>query len=126
MAINNEPRWVELNTVGETTGESYFGRFSVKPYLQHNERADAVRLAERYCRGIDTAQTQRMFLTTLAFLKFHVLETDAEWWQEDGLSLLDEEPIYKLAELLGEIQKPKGKADDKPRDEAEKDPKGNT
>ena len=129
MTINNKPVWVDVEATGESTKNKYFGRFQVKPFLNHGEKTDAVRLAERYCRGIEQSQLQRQFLTTIAFLQFHVTDTDASWWKEDEkseeltgpLALLDEEPIYALAAKLGEIQNPEEKKDDgKTEEPAEK------
>ena len=113
--IGNEPKWMDCEAEGENTKFKYFGRFSLKPFLTHAEKSDAVRLAEKYCRGIENAQQQRLFLTTLAFLKFHVVEFEADWWKEDGLDLYDEEPVYVLAEILAEVQgnKPKAEPDAK-------------
>jgi hypothetical protein len=103
--INNEPKWVDIKVDGEFTGEQYFGRFRVKPFLTHAERADAVRLAELYYRGISQDANQRMFLTTLAFLKFHVLESDATWWGEtNGMNSFDESPVWAISEKLREVQ----------------------
>jgi hypothetical protein len=101
----NEPKWCDVDSEGEFTGRKYFGRFKIKPFLSHAERADAVRLAETYYRGITQDANQRLFLTTLAFLKFHVIETDADWWSEqNGLSITDEDPIWKISDQLQLIQ----------------------
>lgn len=105
--INNNPIWTDIKVTGEWTKQEYFGRFLIKPFLTHAERADAVRLAERLSRGIEKSEAQKMFLSTLAFLKFHIQETDAKWWLEDGLSLIDEAPVYELADTLAKIQNPK-------------------
>jgi hypothetical protein len=114
----NEPKWVEVSTEGEFSGKKYFGRFCLKPYLTHGERADAVRLAEMYYRGIQQDSAQKMFLTSLAFLKFHVVETDAEWWKtQDGLSMVDESPVYKLLEELNKIQNVGKKKEEAPKNE---------
>lgn len=106
MNINNEPKWVDVDVEGEFTGVKYFGRFQLKPYLTHAERADVSRLAELYNRGITTDATQRAFMMTLAYLKFHIIETDAAWWVDGGLNLHDEAPVYRLAELVRQIQAP--------------------
>jgi hypothetical protein len=113
--INNEPVWIDVDCVGETTGDKIFGRFQVKRYLTHRERAEATRLAETYCRGIVDDLSQRAFLTTLAFLTYHVVDSDAKWWtgadpkengSENGLSMIDEKPIWDLAKKIKELQKP--------------------
>jgi hypothetical protein len=101
----NDPKWKDVDCEGEFTKNKYFGRFCLKPYLTHGERADAVRLAELYCRGINQDAGQRSFLTLLAFLKFHVTETDAEWFKDsNGLNTYDEQPFYQLADKLKEVQ----------------------
>ena len=101
----NESKWVDVDCVGEFTKNKYFGRFNLKPFLNHGERADAVRLSELYCRGIKENLDQRAFLSLVAFLKFHVVETDAAWFKDaDGLSSYDEKPFYEIAEKLRELQ----------------------
>jgi hypothetical protein len=106
MSINNDPKWVEVNATGEKTGEKYFGRFSLKPYLTHAETADAERIGSLYTRGIANNTELCAFLITLAYLKFHVVESDALWWKEAGLNSLDQTPFYELATKLREVQKP--------------------
>jgi len=101
----NDTEWVEVDATGEHTNTKYVGRFCVKPFLTHGERADAVRLAEMYSRGIFNDPMQRGFLTTLAFLKFHVEEADADWWDSDGLSMHDEAPVYALSGEIGKLQR---------------------
>jgi hypothetical protein len=107
--VNLESRWVEIDVVGETTKKRYFGRIELKPFLTHREKAEAVKLAEKYMIGIEVSLEFRSFLTTLAFLSLHIVNLDAEskgWWGEDGLSLLDESPIYATTEALKKLQFP--------------------
>ena len=101
-------KWVDVDVIGEVSKKKFFGRFNLKPYLSHRERADAVRLAETYMRGISESTDQRLFLTTLAFLAMHIVETDAKWWKEstNGLDLVDETPVYAITKALSEIQDP--------------------
>jgi hypothetical protein len=103
--INNDPKWVDVECEGNFTPTKYFGKFSVKPYLSNAERADVARLAATFTRGIEDPD-QRAFLTTLAFLKFHIVEVDADWWVDGGLSLLDQSPVWTLAAKVRDIQKP--------------------
>ena len=77
MPINNESKWVDIEVTGEETGQVFRGRFNIKPFLTHKEKSDAVRLAERYYRGIFQNEEQRKFLSTVAFLHFHIIESDA-------------------------------------------------
>src|SRR5690554_1602461 len=106
--FDNDPRWVDVESKGEITGRKYLGRFKLKPHLTLGERADAVRLAENYCRGIVTAVDQRNFLTTIAYLNFHVVESDATWWKDEKkFELLDEDPIYAISRKVQELQNPK-------------------
>lgn len=107
MNINNEPKWIDVDVDGEVTGAKYFGRFLIKPYLTHAERADVTRLSELYNRGITADAGQRAFGMTLSYLKFHIVETDSMWWEGSGLNLLDEAPVYKLAESVRNLQAPK-------------------
>jgi hypothetical protein len=107
--IGNEPIWIEVNCKG-LSGENYFGRFRVKKYLTHMERAEAVRMAEILCRGIVQDINLKTLLSTIAFLNEHILETDAKWWEGDegkkGVELVDEEPVWALAEQINKAQKP--------------------
>jgi hypothetical protein len=108
--INNENKWVDVEAVGGTTGTKYFGRFKIKPYLTHLEKSEVSRLAELYNRGISSDPSRRQFNMLLAFLQFHIVETDAtsSWWKdsEGGLSLYDEEPVYSLSEAVSKAQNP--------------------
>jgi hypothetical protein len=113
MSINNEPKWMDVTEKGEITKHEYFGRFLIRPFLTHAERSDATRLAERYCRGIESSEAQKLFLSTMAFLKFHVVESDADWWKGDGLLLYDQSPIYALAEQVAKVQGLDEKKDEK-------------
>lgn len=111
MSINNEPKWVDVKAKGERTGEEFFGRFNVKPYLTHGEVNDVMRLAELYNRGIMTDPDQRAFNVTLAYLKFHIVATDAAWWTEKGgLDLIDANPVYAISAAIRTVQKPPEKA----------------
>ena len=103
--LGNEPVWIDMECTG-TSGEKYFGRFQVKRYLTHKERAEAVRLSETLCRGITDDVNMRAFLTTAAFLSVHITEVDAKWWGDRGLDLVDEEPIWELAKKIREVQRP--------------------
>jgi hypothetical protein len=102
----NAPKWVDIDVIGEHTKQKYFGRFALKPYLTNGERADAVRLSETYFRGISENTNQKMFLSALAFLSMHIVETDAKWWTSNGLDLLDEAPVWAIINKLSEIQDP--------------------
>lgn len=102
MVMNNA-RWVDIDCVGEQTATPYAGKFSIKPFLTRAENADAVRLAELYARGIDDP-FERSLLRLQAFLKFHIVDSDADWWNEAGMGLYDERPIYALSAKLGEYR----------------------
>lgn len=102
----NTPKWVDVEVEGEQSKQKYFGRFKLKPYLNHAERADAIRMAERYSVGIVDNKEQRQFLATLAFLGMHITETDAKWWVNSGLDLIDESPIWAIVNKLSEVQDP--------------------
>jgi hypothetical protein len=122
--IGNEPIWIEVNCEGTTSGEKYFGRFRVKKYLTHKERAECVRAAEVMCRGITQNLNFRALLSTIAFINTHVLESDAKWWKgEDGmkgLDLIDEDPIWELAALIDGRQKPQEETKSEETTEASK------
>lgn len=115
MKILNTPVWVDVEVEGETTGMTYSGRFNVKPYLTQGEKADAIRLAEKYCRGIEQNGEQRLLLVALAFLKFYIIESDCDWWDKDGMELLDNKPIFAISEEISKIQTPKKSKDESPK-----------
>lgn len=102
--IINEAQWVDIECKGENTQQQIIGRFKLKPFLTHKERADAVRLAERYSRGIIEDEAQKTFQRLLAFIKFYIVEFDASWWTNDGLDLVDESPVYEIFTKLRKIQ----------------------
>jgi hypothetical protein len=110
--IKNEGVWVNLHSLGQSEAH-YNGKFLLKPWLTHGEKADGQRLAERYNMGIETP-AERYFYTMLAYTKFHVLEAqEADWWDIDNLlEGIDQEPIYELWNLLGGARNAaKGKKD---------------
>jgi hypothetical protein len=99
-----EPQWHDIDCVGENTGTKYFGKFSIKPFLTHSERSEAFRLASKLSLGI-TDPGHLYFLNTMAYLKYHIVDTDAQWWKSsEGLELMDELPIYTLSDKVIEIQ----------------------
>ena len=108
--IDNAPVWTEINCVGETTGSTYFGRFELKKYLSNREKSDISRLFEAYVRGISEDIPQRSLLYALAQLNFHIVSTDATWWVEKGMDLLDDEPVVQL---MSELRKHQTKKDEK-------------
>jgi hypothetical protein len=107
----NNPVWVEIDVTGATSGTQYFGRFNIKPYLTLAEKSDTVRLSERLARGITRTELELQFLTMLANVRMHVVDTDANWWKnketgsEDGFDLIDDDPIFALYDKIKEIQK---------------------
>jgi hypothetical protein len=118
---STDSQWVEVNCEGETTKRKYFGKFEVKPFLTHREKAEAVRTAEKYMFGIETTLDQRQFLTTLAFLKSHIVTIDdkVNWWIGDGLDIHDERPVYQLAEEIKKLQDPEPEKEEEAPAEAE-------
>lgn len=101
----NEAKWLELDMVSVVSGHKYFGRFLMKPYLTLSERADASRLANQYTRGLDPKnEIDRPLWASLrfaAFLKYHILDTDADWWPKDDPSkIYDEDLAYQLINLV--------------------------
>ena len=104
MSLLNETTWIEINVKGENTKHDYHGRFKLKAFLTHRERADAVRLSEKYNRGISDDLNYIGFQRLLAFLKFYIIEVDASWWKDDGQELFDEAPVYELVKELRKLQ----------------------
>lgn len=109
--VSNSPVWVEVDVKGDATGEQYYGRFCVKPFLTHAEKADAQRLADRYTNNMEESPIKN-FMRLLAYLKLHIQDVEAPWWVENGLTLMDESPVYELAKKLDEIRQPKGAKDE--------------
>lgn len=114
MNVNNGPVWVEAKCKGEITGVDFFGRFSVRRYLTHKERGEAVRYGEVLCRGIEDVAL-RAFYMTMAFVDAHVIESDAVWYAERGMDLVDEQPIWSISSEIRKLQKPaEAKKDEAP------------
>lgn len=112
--IENGPFFLQLeDVVGERSGDIYKGEFQVKKYLTNRERSDVARLTEGWIRGIERNQEEITFLSTLAHLAFHVVKAPL-WWGDKGFDLIDREPVWKLADLLLELQKPAVKAETPP------------
>ena len=111
--IDNSPRWVEVEAVGEATKEKYIGKFQLKPFLTTAEKADAQRLSDKYSIGIQEIN-QKNFLNLIAFLKFHIVDFEAHWWKDYGLSLLDEEPAYAVVNALDKLRNPPEEKKDAP------------
>jgi hypothetical protein len=111
--IDNSPSFVSIEDVkGETTGTVFNGKFKVKPYITNRERSDVARLMDDLANGIITDTSQRVLLSTIAHLSFHVVEAP-DWWGDMGLDLVDQEPIYALSDKVKELQNP-AKAEEKP------------
>jgi hypothetical protein len=103
--IDNTPKWIEVDVQGETTKTPYFGRFLVKPFLTHGERADAQRLADRYTVGMEEGDLKNL-MRMISFLSLHIQDNQAPWWAERGLNLVDEAPLYEIAKKLDELRNP--------------------
>ena len=107
MKINNDPVYINLDPItGEVTGNVYTGSFKVKKYLRHDEKTTASRLAETWALNIERDPRRFAFLSTLAHLSLHIVEAP-DWWIDSGIGLYDEEPVWKLAELITGIQRPR-------------------
>ena len=108
-SVSNDPVWIEVNVEGKFPKRQYFGRFQIKPYLTLAERRDAAVIASTYVRGVTEDPMMKALLTSLAILKFHILKSEADWWLDDGLGLLDSTPVDELIKLITEIQDPQPK-----------------
>ena len=59
-------------------------------------------------------------MSTLAHLSLHVISSEGvDWWKDNGLNLLDSEPVFALAAEIKKLQNPKK---DEPKEEEEKKP----
>lgn len=111
--INNEPKWQDVEAVGEVSKVKYFGRFYLKPYLTHGEKNDVARLAALYNRGIED-QDKIVFNTNLAYLKFHIVKADATWWSDQfGMDMYEEAPVYEIIQVIKKMQNPEQASDTK-------------
>ena len=112
MNINNDPQWIEVDVVGETTKRKYFGKFYVKPYLTLREQSDAEQLAGLYTRGLPDTPLKDI-LWAVGKLKFHIIKFEADWWKGasdgvgEGLELFEASPVHKLVTLVNAMQLPK-------------------
>jgi hypothetical protein len=105
-SINNDTVWIDVKCKGEITDTEYFGRFSVKRYLTHRERGDAVREGEVLCRGLEDL-AMKTFYMAAAFIAANVVDSDAAWYKKDrGLDLVDEQPIWAISAEIRKLQKP--------------------
>lgn len=99
----NETGFLDLDVYGSVTGEHYYGQVEVRLFLTYKERIESSKQLSRTAAGIDKTDPLYYMLQTISILGAHLV-TKPQWWQEDGLDMIDPDPIYKLAELLREAQ----------------------
>lgn len=114
-----EPKWVELDVIGEESGFHYTGRFQVKPFLTNAEKADASRLASGRCVGIDNPGVVDM-LVAVSLLSFYIKDSENAPWYKPGvfLDIPDVSPISQLSEKIAELR-PKKKEEEENDKEAQ-------
>lgn len=122
--ILNDARSFCIDVVG-ATGERYNGVFQAKPLLSHREklRMDEIR---RSLLGQDNGQVANEYAIRIAniFSKIysHVTVAPAFWTtKNNGLDLLDEEPVMAVLEKVIEIQDEVTKAITKSGEEAKEE-----
>lgn len=118
------PRWIEIDVTGDETQHRYVGRFCVKPFLTLAEKADARRLAERYCDGITVDPNFQSVLSLAAFLKFYLVDHEADWWKNNGTDLIDSNVIVDIFNKIADLRE-KLLGSDKAKQEGESVDKNN-
>ncbi|CAB5221504.1 hypothetical protein UFOVP244_181 [uncultured Caudovirales phage] len=95
------------NVIGENTGKSYDGTFKVQKYLTNKERSSVSRYLETLCRDIERDTNLILLMQAISHMKVHTAEAPS-WWtdSENGLNLMDTEPVFKLYSLLLQAQRP--------------------
>jgi hypothetical protein len=92
-----------INEVGEETGKTYTGSFTVKTVLTRADRFNSDR-RRREILGPDpdnAMPANQSDALMLGELFVRIVETDADWWKESrqGILLEDGAPIARLFEL---------------------------
>lgn len=97
-------KFVNIESIGETTGNVYRGAFRLKVILTHDERFTIERTYKMMLpndQGIDKEITIRA--AGIAELEQRIVESPS-WWQNsrNGRDLVDKQPIYDLLIAVNE------------------------
>jgi hypothetical protein len=101
--MKSEVGYLDLDVYGSQTGTHYQDQVEMKLYLTVAERLVATKAAERKCAGLEKDNPMSFLVQTVCILDAHIVKKPA-WWTEDGMSLIDTDPVYELAKLLREKQ----------------------
>ena len=117
--MTSEIRFLDIDCIGEVTGQRYVCNFEVKLFLMLKDRAEAGKIRHKTLKDILETDDIYYLLSLLSNLNTHILKKP-DWWGEDGTELKDAEPIIALATELRAAQqadvnakKPKEKEDKK-------------
>ena len=111
--MNDNEIYLTLELVkGENSEKSYDGTFKLKKYLTNRERGSVTRYLESLCKDIERDSNMIYFYQAVSHLKSHVIDAP-RWWSEseEGLNLIDMEPVFALWALLLKAQQPLVKAE---------------
>lgn len=97
-------KYLNLDSVGEITEQTYKGAFRVKVILTHSERFAIERLYKAELpddKGVEQEISLR--LASICELEVRLVEAP-KWWidSRNGRDLADKQPIYDLMVLLNE------------------------
>jgi hypothetical protein len=112
--MNDNQIYLTLDdTVGENTGKTYSGTFKVHKYLTNKERSAVSRFLEVLCKDIERDTNLILLMQAIAHMKIHTLEAPS-WWteSENGLNLMDTEPVFKIYSMLLQAQRPASKKEE--------------
>lgn len=106
MNLPNKEKTFDFECVGETTGKTYDGRFTVLCVLnigqKHALALEKTRLLGSYSNPTDDLVGYALILSSL---RIKVVD-GPEWWKQSrgGLVVDDEEPLVKLYQKIQEVE----------------------
>jgi len=94
-----------LDSIGEITGQKYFGSFKIKVILTHDERFAIERTYKRLLpddKGVEQEISLRA--AGIAELDQRIVEAP-KWWidSRNGRDLVDSQPIYDLVVAVNKL-----------------------
>jgi hypothetical protein len=102
--MGSEIRYVDVDCIGETTGDRYVGTFEVKLFLTLKERGESGKVKHKLLKDISENDDIYFLLQLLANLNVHITGKKPAFWGEDGTELTDTEPVIALATALRAAQ----------------------
>lgn len=101
--MKSEVGYFDLDIYGSQTGTHYQQQLAMKLYLTVAERLSATKAAERKCAGLEKDNPITFLIQTVCLLDAHLVESP-EWWSDNGMDLIDTDPVYEMAKVLREKQ----------------------